>query len=57
MNPGKKNRRCKSLLHIRDGFPKMILVNQNIPKYHTEDGIIIMSIQDFLLDTSRSSTF
>lgn len=52
--PEKKEQEMKSLLHIRDGFPKMILVNQNIPKYHTEDGIIIMSIQDFLMDTSRS---
>jgi len=55
--PEKKEQKMKSLLHIRDGFPKIILVNQNIPKYHTEDGIIIMSIQDFLLDTSRASTF
>lgn len=49
-DPGKKEQEMRSLLHIRDGFPKYILVNGNVPKYRTEEGIIIMSIVDFLLD-------
>ena len=48
-DPEKKEQEMRSLLHIRDGFPKVVLVNQNIPKYRTESGILIMSIMDFLL--------
>lgn len=48
-DPGKKEQELKSLLHIRDGFPKMVLVNQDIPEYRTEEGIIIRSVRDFLL--------
>jgi len=51
-NPEKKEQEMKSLLHIRDGFPKVILVNQDVPKHHTEEGIIIMSISDFLLNNA-----
>ena len=40
----------RSLLHIRDNFPKIILVNQDIPMYRSEEGIIFLSIKDFLLD-------
>lgn len=47
--PGKKEQEMKSLLHIRDGFPKIILVNQMIPAYYSEEGIRIMSIRKFLL--------
>jgi len=46
---GKKDQEMQSLLHIRDGFPKIVLVNQNTPKHRTESGIVIMSIIDFLL--------
>ena len=45
----KKEQEMKSLLHIRDGFPKIILVNQMIPAYYSEEGIRIMSIRKFLL--------
>ena len=48
-DPGKKKQEMASLVHIRDGFPKYILINQNVPKHYTEEGIIIMSIRDFLL--------
>jgi len=48
-DPEKKEQEMKSLLHIRDGFPKIILVNQDIPKHHSEEGFVIMSIIDFLL--------
>lgn len=48
-DPGKKEQEMRSLLHIRDGFPKIVLVNQDIPAHRSEDGILIMSITDFLL--------
>lgn len=48
-DPGKKEQEMKSLLHIRDGFPKIILVNQKVPAYYSEDGIHILSVRDFLL--------
>ena len=46
---GKKEQEMASLLHIRDGFPKYILVDQDVPAHYTESGIRIMSIPDFLL--------
>jgi len=46
---GKMEQEMKSLVHIRDGFPKMVLINQNVPKYRTEEGITVQSIRDFLL--------
>lgn len=46
---GKKEQEMASLLHIRDGFPKYILVDQDVPAHCTESGIRIMSISDFLL--------
>ena len=49
-DPGKKEQEMRSLLHIRDSFPKIILVNQDIPMYHSEEGIIFLSIKEFLLD-------
>lgn len=52
-DPGKKAQELKSLLHIRDGFPKIVLVNQDVPAYRTEDGILIQSIRDFLLHEER----
>ena len=46
---GEKEQEMASLLHIRDGFPKYILVDQDVPAHCTESGIRIMSIPDFLL--------
>ncbi len=41
----------KSLLRIRDGFKKIIITNSSlIQSYADENGIIIMSLKDFLLD-------
>lgn len=48
-DPGKKEQEMASLRHIRDGFPKMLLIDQDVPEHRTETGVIIMSIQDFLL--------
>lgn len=40
----------KSLTMIRDSFKKIIIVNNNLKMYKTEEGIIIVSLKDFLLD-------
>ena len=40
----------KSLLNVNDFFKKIIVVGDNIKKSRYENGIIIMSIYDFLLD-------
>ena len=40
----------KSLTMIRDSFKKIIIVNNNLKMYKTDDGIIIVSLKDFLLD-------
>lgn len=40
----------KSLLNVNDFFKKIIIVGDNVKKSRYENGIIIMSIYDFLLD-------
>ena len=40
----------KSLLHIKDFFKKIIVVKDNIKRKRDENGIVTMSIYDFLLD-------
>ncbi len=42
----------KSLLNVNDFFKKIIIVGDNIKKSRYENGIIIMSIYDFLLEPS-----
>ena len=42
----------KSLVNVNDFFKKIIIVGDNIKKSRYENGIIIMSIYDFLLDQS-----
>ncbi|MCF0230752.1 MAG: ATP-binding protein [Enterococcus sp.] len=49
-NPDKEAQELRSLKNIRDDFPKILLVNQCVPRHYTEDGILIMSIRDFLLE-------
>ena len=41
---------ARSLLNIQDSFRKIIITYDRGPKHYTDDGIIIMSIYDFLLD-------
>ena len=48
--PGKLEQEEASLLRIRDGFGKIILVNTDTPEHYTDNGIRIMSILDFMLD-------
>ncbi|MBQ3281450.1 MAG: ATP-binding protein [Eubacterium sp.] len=54
-DPGKKEQEMRSLLHIKDSFPKIVLVNQDIPMYRSEEGIIFLSIKEFLLDETLMS--
>lgn len=40
----------KSLLNINDNFKKIIVVKDNILKWYTEEGILVIGLQEFLLD-------
>ena len=42
----------KSLLNVNDFFKKIIIVGDNIKRSRFDNGIIIMSIYDFLLDAN-----
>ena len=46
----KQTQEKKSLLNIRDFFKKIIIVKDDIKRKRDENGIITMSIYDFLLD-------
>ena len=48
--PEKIAQEQKSLLNVNDFFKKIIIVGDNVKKSRYENGIIIMSIYDFLLD-------
>lgn len=37
-------------MNINDSFKKIIIVKDNIKSWTTEEGILIMGIQEFLLD-------
>ena len=39
-----------SLRHIKDGFPKIVIVGGLTPSYVNEDGISIINVIDFLKD-------
>lgn len=40
----------KSLLNINDNFKKIIVVKDNILKWYTEEGILVIGLQGFLLN-------
>ena len=48
--PEKVLQEQKSLLNVNDFFKKIIIVGDNVKKSRYENGIIVMSIYDFLLD-------
>ena len=50
--PEKIAQEQKSLLNVNDFFKKIIIVGDNITKSRFDNGIIIMSIYDFLLDSN-----
>lgn len=49
-DPGKMEQECKSLKNIQDAFKKIIIIRDNINPWHTEDGILILGLFDFLLN-------
>ncbi len=46
-----------SLLSINDAFRKIIIVNQPILSGYTENGILMISLQDFLLSPEKTLNF
>lgn len=46
----KQNQEKKSLININDNFKKIIIVKDYFSKYITEEGILVMSLKDFLLN-------
>ena len=50
--PEKVAQEQKSLLNVNDFFKKIIIVGDNIKKSRYDNGIILMSIYDFLLDSN-----
>ena len=50
--PEKVQQEQKSLLNVNDFFKKIIIVGDNIKRSRYDNGIILMSIYDFLLDSN-----
>lgn len=48
----KKEQEEKSLMNVDDFFKKIIVVRDNIKRWRDDNGIVIMGITDFLLDTN-----
>lgn len=46
----KHEQEIRPLVNVNDFFKKIVIVGSDIPKYKTEDGILIMGIYDFLLN-------
>ena len=46
-----------SLLSINDAFRKIIIVNQSIMSGYNEQGILILSLQDFLAEPEKFLNF
>jgi predicted AAA+ superfamily ATPase len=49
--PEKAEQEFKSLLQINDSFQKIVIVGGLAPTYRNNDGILVMNIFDFLLNT------
>lgn len=49
-NKEKMEQEQKSLVNIKDNFKKIIIVKEDIKLWRNEDGIVIMSLKDFLLN-------
>ena len=50
-NETKKNQELRPLMNVNDFFKKIIVVNSDIPRYKNEEGILIIGIFDFLLNS------
>ena len=53
--PEKTVQESRSLNHIEDSFKKIIIVNDYIKPWRTDDGILVLGILDFLLDVNSLS--
>lgn len=51
----KTEQESRPLNHIKDNFKKIIIVNEDIKPWKTEDGILVLGILDFLLDENSLS--
>lgn len=49
IDEAKVNQECTSLLNVDDAFKKIIILGEYTPVLHTETGITIISIYDFLM--------
>ena len=47
----------RSLLNIDDSFKKIIIVNDNIKAHYDENGILLISLKEFLLDLNILSKY
>lgn len=45
---GKREQEEKSLLHINDGFKKIIVVRNNIKKWKDDKGTLFLGLKEFL---------
>lgn len=48
----KLRQETRSLLSINDNFRKIVIVKDNIKPWHTDDGILVVGLFDFLLNPS-----
>ena len=46
----KRNQEKKPLINVKDSFKKIIIVKDVVKPFHDNDGILTMSIYDFLLN-------
>lgn len=48
----KREQELESLKRINDSFKKIIIVREDISPYHDNNGVLIMGLMDFLLETN-----
>ena len=46
----KREQELNSLRNINDSFQKVVIVGENYPKHQNDDGVLFISIHDFLLN-------
>lgn len=51
-NEEKRKQELASLKRINDSFKKVIIMRDDISPYHDENGVLIMGLMDFLLETN-----
>ena len=50
----KTNQEQRSMLRVEDNFKKIIVVKDASAPWYTEEGVLVMSVYDFLLDTEST---